>query len=250
MNYSGIPLKVGIERTIKILSREESENALQLSMDTSLKFVAYESENSLINRGTEEWKKESGLLSIWLLSMFRPSPDGIVFIPFKEGSEKDMGKKVSDDYFGKVPADRLIVNNNMLFFKIDGKFRSKIGISPKRALPFCGSYDEKKHVLTVLWYSKPEEILDYVNSKWGKQDDPYSGDVINSYNDGPVEDGSIMGPFYEIESSSPAAKLKPGDKITHNQRIFHFIGTEDQLNPITEKLFNISISEIKQAFKK
>jgi hypothetical protein len=32
--------------------------------------------------------------------------------------------------------------------------------------------------------------LKYVNSKWGQQDDPYKGDVVNSYNDGPVEDGS------------------------------------------------------------
>jgi len=47
------------------------------------------------------------------------------------------------------------------------------------------------------------------------------GDAVNSYNDGPVTDGSIMGPFYEIESSSPAANLSPGEKITHTQRIFH-----------------------------
>ena len=26
----------------------------------------------------------------------------------------------------------------------------------------------------------------------GTQEDPFAGDVINSYNDGPVEDGSIM----------------------------------------------------------
>ena len=43
----------------------------------------------------------------------------------------------------------------------------------------------------------------YVNGQWGPQEDPFAGDVINSYNDGPVEDGSIMGPFYEIETSSP-----------------------------------------------
>ena len=30
---------------------------------------------------------------------------------------------------------------------------------------------------------------------------------------GPVEDGSIMGPFYEIETSSPGAELAPGALI-------------------------------------
>jgi hypothetical protein len=105
-----------------------------------------------------------------------------------------------------------------------------------------------KQALTLLWYSKPETAGKYVNSKWGKQDDPLSGDVVNSYNDGPVADGSMLGPFYEMESSSPAAMLAPGEKITHTQRIFHITGDEAQLSKITEKLFNVPVSEIKQIF--
>ncbi|HEX7585925.1 MAG TPA: DUF6786 family protein, partial [Prolixibacteraceae bacterium] len=171
------------------------------------------------------------------------------FIPFKKGSDAELGKIVTDDYFGKVPADRLLVNDGVLFFKTDGKHRSKIGLSPQRSLPYCGSYDPKNQVLTILWFSKPEKPAKYVNSKWGKQDNTLSGDAVNSYNDGPVADGSIMGPFYEIESSSPAALLAPGEKITHKQRIFHISGDEAQLSLITEKLFNIPISEIKTAFK-
>ncbi|MCL4481973.1 MAG: hypothetical protein M1445_05070 [Bacteroidetes bacterium] len=58
-----------------------------------------------------------------------------------------------------------------------------------------------------------------------------------------------MGPFYEIESSSPAALLAPGEKITHKQQIFHISGDEAKLSSITEKLFSISVSDIKQAFK-
>ena len=50
---------------------------------------------------------------------------------------------------------------------------------------------------------------------------PYSGDALNSYNDGPLEDGSQMGPFYELETSSPAAALKPGESITHSQITIH-----------------------------
>ena len=41
----------------------------------------------------------------------------------------------------------------------------------------------------------------------GRQKNPYCGDVINAYNDGPTEDGSMMGPFYEIETSSPGAEV-------------------------------------------
>jgi len=247
-NASGTNLEIGVERNVKLLNRAEAEQALQLSLDTSLNFVAYESENILTNKGKSAWTEKSGFLSIWLLAMFNPSEEGVVFIPFKKGTEADLGKIVTDDYFGKVPAERLLVKDGVLFFKTDGKYRSKIGLSPQRSLPYCGSYDPKSQVLTLLWFSKPEGPAKYVNSKWGKQNNPLSGDAINSYNDGPVEDGSVMGPFYEIESSSPAALLAPGEKITHRQRIFHISGDEARLSLITEKLFNIPVSAIRQAF--
>jgi len=248
-NASGTNMEIGIERNVKLLSRAEAEQALQLPLDTSLNYVAYESENILTNKGKSAWNEKSGFLSIWLLAMFNPSEKGVVFIPFKKGNEAELGKIVTDDYFGEVPADRLIVKDEALFFKTDGKYRSKIGLSPQRSLPYCGSYDPQNQVLTILWFSKPEQPAKYVNSKWGKQDNPLSGDAVNSYNDGPVADGSIMGPFYEIESSSPAALLSSGETITHKQRIFHISGDEAQLSLITEKLFHLPILEIKQAFK-
>lgn len=248
-NYSGTLMDVSVERKVKLLNSSETESALNCPVDNSLACVAYESENVLINKGPKSWDSTNGVLSLWMLSMFNPSPVGVVFIPFKEGDEKELGKIVTDDYFGKVPSERLVIKKGTIFFNIDGKFRSKIGISPKRALPFCGSYDSNKQVLTILWLSLPDKPSDYVNSIWGPQEDPLAGDAVNSYNDGPVEDGSIMGPFYEIESSSPAAFLAPGERITHTQRIFHITGNEDKLNEITRKIFNLSIDEIKQAFK-
>ena len=246
-NYIGTNLNIRIERNVKLFNSQEVENALNCPIDKSLRYVAYESENILINKGDKEWNKQTGVLSLWILSQFNPSPVGVVFIPFEKGMENELGKIVTDDYFGKVPADRLLIKNGIIFFKIDGKYRSKIGISPKRSLPFCGSYDSKKQVLTLLWFSLPKIQSEYVNSKWGNKD-PLNGDVVNSYNDGPVEDGSIMGPFYEIESSSPAASLSPGQKIVHVQRIFHITGDEKKLSLITEKLFNLTITEIKEAF--
>jgi hypothetical protein len=247
-NASGTELKIGIERNVKVLSAGETENALGTQLDKSLSFVAYESENTLINRGEAAWNEKTGALSVWMLAMFNPSPSGVVFVPYKPGSESEAGKIVNDDYFGKVPADRLIVKDGILFFRTDGKFRSKIGIPPRRAMPYCGSYDPEKRVLTLLWYSAPETPGKYVNSKWGEQADPFSGDAVNSYNDGPVADGSIMGPFYEIESSSPAAMLPAGGKITHRQRIFHITGSEEELTKITEKLFGHTLNEIAKAF--
>ena len=248
-NASGTKLTIGIERSVKLLNAAETELALGLKIDTSLAFVGYESENILKNRGQNDWTEQSGALSVWMLAMFNPSPGGVVFIPYKEGSVEESGPIVSDDYFGKVPPDRLIVKDGIIFFKTDGKHRSKIGISPQRALPYCGSYDPEKQVLTLLWYSAPDKPSRYVNSKWGDQAFPFKGDVVNSYNDGPVADGSIMGPFYEIESSSPAAMLTAGSSITHSQRIFHITGSKENLSKITEKLFGQNLEEIITTFK-
>jgi hypothetical protein len=247
-NAAGNILDVRVDRFVKLLTLSETENALDVTIDPSLSVVGYESANTLTNTGKDKWTEESGALSIWILAMFNPSEQGLVFIPYKKGDESERGKIVTDDYFGKVPSDRLKIGDGIIFFKTDGKFRSKIGISPQRALPVCGSYDPENKVITLLWYSLPEKPLKYVNSKWGPQDDPFVGDVVNSYNDGPVEDGSIMGPFYEIESSSPAAFLNPQESITHTQRIFHISGDEAKLNLITRKIFNLTIDEIKEAF--
>ncbi|NJK94376.1 MAG: hypothetical protein HC905_05050 [Bacteroidales bacterium] len=81
----------------------------------------------------------------------------------------------------------------------------------------------------------------------GNSKDPFSGDAVNAYNDGPVEDGTQMGPFYELESSSPAAALTPGEKLTHTQVIFHLEGSENELDSIVGKLFSITLNDIKNA---
>lgn len=103
-------------------------------------------------------------------------------------------------------------------------------------------------MLTLLWCTLPAGPESYVNSKWGDQDDSYNGDVINTYNDGPVEDGSIMGPFYEIETSSPAAELLPSVSIRHIQRIVHLQGDEEDLAIVVRDLFNLDLKSISNKF--
>ncbi len=104
-------------------------------------------------------------------------------------------------------------------------------------------------VLTLVQYTKPTGKLDYVNSMWEIQEEPFRGDAVNSYNDGPPEPGSKpLGPFYELETSSPAAELEPGDSLSHIHRTFHFQGPETQLHDIAIKTFGKSIQEIKSAF--
>lgn len=230
-NASGNEFNIGLRRVVTILEKAGTEELLGLDIPEEVRVVAYCTENSLINRGTTAWTKETGMPSVWILGMYPPTPTTTVFIPYNEDHE---GKIVNDEYFGKVPADRLKVGDGLICFKIDGKYRSKIGLPAGSAKDICGSYDPEAGVLNILKYTIPEDECDYVNSQWGPQDDPYHGDVINSYNDGQTDTGTIMGPFYEIETSSPAAPLQPGQTLTHTQYTLHLQGPA----PILESIFN------------
>ena len=145
---------------------------------------------------------------------------------------------------------RLVVGDEVLFFSGDGTYRSKIGLTPQRARSVLGSYDAANRILTVVHYTKPEGATRYVNSMWEIQDEPYGGDTVNSYNDGPPEPGvAPLGPFYELETSSPAAGLKPGESLTHTHRTVHFQGTEDDLNAIAKKVLGVGLDTITSALK-
>ncbi|MGZ5454551.1 MAG: DUF6786 family protein [Candidatus Aminicenantales bacterium] len=251
VNYSGTEFDVEVNREVSLLGSAEVAS-LGVPVPAGVKMVAYASTNAVTNLGVNVWTKDTGLLSIWILGMFNPSPATTIVIPFKGGSEPALGPAVNDAYFGKVPADRLVVKENegILFFSGDGKYRSKIGISPLRVKPFAGSYDAANKVLTLVHLTVPEGAADYVNSMWEIQEKPYAGDVVNSYNDGPASPGAKpLGPFFELETSSPAAALGPGETATHVHTTIHFQGQEKALDGIARKMLGVGLAEIKKAFK-
>jgi len=250
VNYSDAVFDLVVDRVVKLLGGPEVA-ALGVAVPGGVKMVAFQSDNTVTNTGANPWTKDTGLLSIWILGMFNPSPATTIVIPFKPGPETELGPAVNDAYFGKVPADRLIVKDGVLFFSGDGAFRSKIGLSPKRVKPFAGSYDAANGVLTLVHLTLPENTADYVNSMWKVQEDPFAGDVVNSYNDGPASPGAKpLGPFYELESSSPAAALAPGASIRHVHATMHFQGNEKSLDTIARQALGVGIKEIKGTFQK
>jgi alpha-L-fucosidase len=212
LNHSGTEFSVGIERTIRLLGDDDVGDIFGKSVPNEVQYVAYESDNVLKNTGDQPWTEKGGMLSIWLLGMYKPSPGTTVVIPFKEGPEATLGPAVNDTYFGKVPPEYMALSGSTVFFKGDGTRRGKIGISPARSKGIAGSYNADDRVLTLVTYNVPENPGGYVNSMWEIQEKPFGGDVINSYNDGSPGPGlDPLGPFYELETSSPAAALKPGE---------------------------------------
>ena len=236
-NYSDTDFFIRIDRTVRLLDRSRIDNLLGLKLSPTIDVVGYESENILTNIGDAAWTKHGGLLSIWILGMYKHSADTTVLVPYVEGDESELGPIVNADYFGEVPSDRLKVKNGVIRFSADGKYRSKIGLSPKRAKSILGSYDATRQLLTIVQYNKPQGATNYVNSMWELQDEPFNGDVVNSYNDGPPSPGAKpLGPFYELESSSPALELKPDESFTHIHRTIHLQGDKEVIQGLGKDL--------------
>jgi hypothetical protein len=248
-NYSSTSFDVRVDRTIRLLNTNEMEKELGVALpEEGINYVAFASDNRISNQGEKAWVKEDGLLSIWILGMFKHSPTTTVVIPYNNDPGLDV-PVVNDSYFGKVPEERLKVENGFIYFKGDGAYRSKIGVSPERAKPVMGSYDAENGVLTIVKFSLPQGSSDYVNSMWEIQNDPYGGDAINAYNDGSLENGSEqLGPFYEMESSSPAAALAPGASIQHSHITVHFSGSVETLDQLAREILGVGINQIKRIF--
>ena len=260
VNYTGTPLFISVARNISILSRHDIDGLLHLPPDTTVKAVGYQTVNTLSNTGPHPWTETTGMPCIWMLDMFNPSPATVILIPYNDepgvkeqtdghgGNAADKDTKIATtDYFGEIPSDRIKYEQNVLFFKADGKSRGKLGIHPQRAKPMAGSYDAQNKVLTVTLFEL-DSSGKYLNQEWNTHKPPFSGDAVNAYNDGALADGSQMGPFFEIESVSPAAALSPGHSLSHQHAGFHFIGEEGALDRICRQLLGVSLEKVKKIF--
>ena len=241
-NASGTVFDIDVEREVRLVALRRLPSSGPVSV------VGFESRNRVTNRGAAAWRPETGLVSIWIAGTFAPSPSTTIVIPVRAGAEAELGPVVNDRYFGRVPGDRLVARESAIYFRGDGRQRGKIGVSPRRARPVLGSYDADGGVLTLVTYTLPDEARDYVNSLWEQQREPYAGDVLNSYNDGPPEPGKRpLGPFYELESSSPALALAPGAAAEHVHRTLHFVGAPADLDDIARASLGVGLGEITTA---
>ena len=234
-NHLGTKIEVDVDRHI-------APAVAPMQLPAGVKWVGFTSQNVITNRGERPISDRDGLISIWILSMFAPAPDTKVIVPFGKGD----GPIVNDRYFGKVPADRLVVHEDKGFITMtaDGHYRSKIGVAPARARQALGSYSASLGLLTVVTFSDLQP-RGYVNSLWEDQKDPLTGDVVNAYNDGPTEPGKpSLGGFYELETSSPATPLAPKATLRHDQTTYHFMGDRAALETIARHMLGVSLDDV------
>lgn len=245
VNYKGTQFDLKVDRRISLLERGDIEKLLKTHLDSAVKVVGIETDNSITNTGKDAWSRQTGAPCLWNLDMFTPSPQATIVIPY---NEKAGGKVATTDYFGQIPATRVTTKKGRLFFKADGKSRGKLGMSAARTLSVAGSFDAANNVLSIILFDVDRKAT-YLNQEWKTDKDPLVGDAVNAYNDGPIANGSQLGPFYEMESVSPGAFLKPDEKLTHQHFIFHFTGDRAGLNAIAGKLLGVSLGDIQSAFK-
>lgn len=245
INYKGTRLDLKVDRNITLLEGADIEKAFNIQLDRTIKTVGIKTDNTITNTGPKAWTTQTGAPCVWNLDMFTPASKVVIVIPYHDNIS---GKVATTDYFGQIPGDRVFYEKGHLFFKADGKSRGKLGMPAARTTGRAASYDAANNVLTITLFDVNSKGT-YLNQEWTPDKNPLEGDAVNSYNDGPLANGTQMGPFYEIESVSPGAFLKPGEKLAHQHCIFHFTGNKARLNAIAVKTLDLSLNDIQSVFK-
>ena len=245
VNYSRTPLEFRVEREVKLVGRDQAGELLGLTLPAGVAYAGYLTHNVLTNLSRKPVTRAGGLVSIWIPGMFKPSSECVAIVPY---NRRGSGPIAMDDYFGKVPANRLKTDPKagVVLFLCDGRHRSKIGVGRARATDRIASMDYANKLLTIVTFNLPAGAPDYVNSHWKTvQEDPFTGDVVNSYNDGPARGGVPAKPtFYELETSSPAQALAAGESITHIHRTLHFHGSIDALERVAAQALGVSLRDV------
>ena len=161
--------------------------------------------------GDAPWRAGSGLVSIWILGQFTPTPATTIAIPFAPGPDAARGPIVNDAYFGKVPADRLQIKDGVILL-------SRRRAVPQQDRPVARARDRRGRQLRrgdARADDRPvHRAADGARLRQldvGNPEGAVSRRRVNSYNDGPLAPGQPgLGPFYELETSSPALRLAAG----------------------------------------
>ena len=255
-NHRGVDFEMRLEREVQLLDRSAIQNWVaqalpSFSLADDVEMVGHESSNQLWNVGERNWLPETGLPCIWNLGMFRPTPRTVMLVPFSPARTPEDKEPINSGYFGALDGKRLqiLTGSGVALFVGDGRYRSKLGVAFERARSCLASWTPEEGRLTLVLFNLPERVTHgYCSNLWQLQDDPWNGDVVNVYNDGPNESGSCLGPFYELETLSPALDLKVGQSYEHRHRTVHFLGGREELEGLAAGLLGVSLDEVERAF--
>ncbi len=223
---------VKITRRIKLLA--SFADSTVGALPDSVTYMGLNQYHALENMSDQVIGKDMPPVCLW--SLLQTNPSGTMLIPIAKGADP---KKAYREYFNPL-GDRLVVENGIISVKIDGKYRSKIGVNAKaagRGIAFLRDDGGGKGVLFVKLFPVDPKGT-YVDKPWGKPST--FGDAIEMYND-----SGDMGGFCELECHGPAKVLKKGEVQDHDIVLHVFRGPIPALQEIGSKLLGADISKAK-----
>lgn len=220
---------ISLKRSISLIIESPSDTG---SLSEGVKYVGIDLTHSLTNRSEEVIGVDLPYVCLWNLLQINPS--GTTLVPLVEDSDPETAYR---EYFAPL-GNRLVVANDIISVKIDGKYRFKIGVRPeasKTGMAFLRDNQDNTGVLYVmLFHVDPDGI--YVDKPWGTESE--YGDAIELYND----DGN-MGGFTELECHGPAKKLERGETQSHKTTLHIFSGSLSELKKIGSVLLDTDLTK-------
>ena len=107
---------------------------------------------------------------------------------------------------------------------------------------------ELGEALRMVGYETDNRMTNTGSNVWKPETGLLSIWMLGMYNPSPEPGKPPLGPFYELETSSPAAAFKPGETLRHVQRTFHIQGSQEQLGPLARRLLGTKLDVIKETF--
>lgn len=159
-NLAGAIFDLDIVRTVRLMELSDIwrvfGDKLGVSLEqTDVSYVGFSTTNSVLNCGMPH-SKLSGLVSVRIRSMFNSGQNTVAVIPYRQGSEKQLGPPACADFFGAGPHGQFRMIPEAALLRADSRFRCQIGVSRKRALPFLGAIDFREGALTLIAFDLPE----------------------------------------------------------------------------------------------
>ena len=220
---------ITVKRHISLITESPSDIA---PLPQGVKYVGIGLTHSLTNQSEEVIGVDLPYVCLWNLLQINPS--GTTLVPLVEGSDLRTAYR---EYFEPL-GDRLTVSNDIISVKIDGEYRSKIGVRPevsKTGMAFLRDNQDNTGVLYVMLFPVDPDGI-YVDKPWGTESD--YGDAIELYND----DGN-MGGFTELECHGPAKKLERGETQSHKTTLHIFSGSIPELKKIGSVLLDTDLTK-------
>ena len=100
-----------------------------------------------------------------------------------------------------------------------------------------------------MQFTRDDARRDYVNSMWEIQREPYKGDALNSYNDGPpARARSRSAPSTSSSPRHLRSRCSRASTTRTIHRTFHLTGPEASLDAIARKVLKVGLPAITSAF--